>query len=177
VPGDQIWHWNQPLAADRVDSNMFYLHDSTSGKFYRSTDGGLTWRATGALLTSTGWQKVEAIYNTAHNVWISLGWNGLWRSTDAGKTFARIPNVRSQLHAFGAPAPGSSTPTLFVYGWLYDTIQGIFRSDDLGKSWMRLDTPEQPVGDAPTTMAADRRVFGRAYIGTSGRGILYASLS
>jgi len=177
VPGDEVWHQHQPLASDRVDGSLFYLIDGRNGKFYNSIDGGLTWQATGSKLPLTGWQKVEANFTAARDVWVSLGWYGLWRSTDGGKIFIQIPNIRSQLHTFGAPPPGSKTPTLFVYGWLNDAIQGIYRSDDLGDTWKRIDAPQQPVGNSPNTMAADRQVFGRVYIGTSGRGILYASLS
>ena len=68
--------------------------------------------------------------------------------------------------------PGSSVPTLCMYG-LVDGIAGIFRSSDLGRSYLRIDSKSQPIGDQAMVMEGDPRVFGRVYIGTNGRGTFY----
>ena len=39
----RYWHWNHPLAADRVDGKKFYLH--VGNEFFRSDDGGFLWTA------------------------------------------------------------------------------------------------------------------------------------
>jgi hypothetical protein len=52
------------------------------------------------------------------------------------------------------------------------TASGDFlRSDDLGTSWLSIDDPNEPVGDRPQIMEADRQVWGRVFVGTNGRGI------
>ncbi|MBW7940778.1 MAG: hypothetical protein H3C63_18805 [Candidatus Omnitrophica bacterium] len=76
----------------------------------------------------------------------------------------------SHLVALGKPAPCSSYPTLFVYGTIHKTT-GVFRSIDEGKTWMRINSDSQPIGNSPECMAGDRRLFGRVFIGTNGRGI------
>ena len=38
-------------------------------------------------------------------------------------------------------------------------------------TYLRIDSPSQPIGDQAMVMEADPRVFGRVYIGTNGRGV------
>jgi xyloglucan-specific exo-beta-1,4-glucanase len=53
-----------------------------------------------------------------------------------------------------------------------NNIYGIYRSDDMGANWVRInDDKNQFVG--VEKMAADNSVYGRVYIAGGGRGILY----
>lgn len=173
-----IWQWNQPLASDAVEGNTFYLYDG--GKVYRSSDGGLTWAATAAELPklSMDWQKgtwslLKTPPGMAGELWASFDTDGLYRSRDRGETFTRIESVqRAHLFAFGRNAPDRDRPSLFVYGTV-NAEAGIFRSDDFGETWQKIDVPGQAIGKDPRTMEGDREVFGRVYIGTGGRGIYY----
>jgi hypothetical protein len=49
---------------------------------------------------------------------------------------------------------------------------GIFRSDDSGLTWLRLNDDDHQFGWI-TRLTGDPRVFGRVYLATSGRGIIY----
>jgi hypothetical protein len=68
--------------------------------------------------------------------------SGLYHSTDAGKTFARLDGV-TELHAFGfgkaAPAAYYSAP--YMIG-IVDGQRGIFRSDNTARSWVRINDEE-----------------------------------
>jgi photosystem II stability/assembly factor-like uncharacterized protein len=49
----------------------------------------------------------------------------------------------------------------------------IFRSTDMGKTWKRINDDDHQYGWRFRCIAGDPRVFGRVYIGTDGRGIVY----
>jgi hypothetical protein len=76
------------------------------------------------------------------------------------------------MFCFGKAPPGRTFPALFVQGEVQG-VAGYFRSDDQGRSWVRIDIPMQRVGDAPNTITGDWRVFGGVFVGTTGRGIFY----
>lgn len=164
------WHWTQPIAADRVKGQVFYLY--TPGHFYRSEDGGLTWQGGGALPASG-----QAIVATAPGepgvVWVALDAKGLFVSRDFGATFTHLPNVkRALLFALGKPGPLKNQATLFLYGQVdRSKPDQIFRSTDSGATWEEIDDPAQPIGNDPVVMAGDWQSFGRVAIGTNGRGI------
>ncbi|MGE5558916.1 MAG: sugar-binding protein, partial [Bacillota bacterium] len=175
-----FWNWHKPLASDRVNGSKFYIYDS--GKLYLSTNGGANWSAvnsslpTGASGTSA-YRIVKAAPGKEGEVWVSLGTNGLHRSSDSGSTFTKITFFeQSNLIAFGKSMPGSSYATAFVYGksggqW------GVYRSTDLGASWVKISLDSKPMGNSPNSMEGDRQVAGRVYIGTNGRGTYYGEPS
>jgi hypothetical protein len=173
ITGEDVYTYTQPLAADRVLGDTFYIY--VEGLFYRSADGGTTWETTASLpvVPADGFVNVVAAPDMGGEVWVGLNEHGLYRSADAGDNFQQIPAVETaRLVAFGASPPGVNHPTVFLYG-VVNGVQGVFRSDDMGDSWLQIDIPEQRIGQEPNTMAGDRQVFGRVYIGTSGSGILY----
>ena len=62
-------------------------------------------------------------------------------------------------------------PTLFVYGQL-DGKVGLYRSGDEGRHWTRIDDDAHRYGEV-RLVVGDPRVYGRVYLGTHGRGIVY----
>jgi hypothetical protein len=49
---------------------------------------------------------------------------------------------------------------------------GFFRSDDVGTTWVRINDDQHQFGFTGA-ITGDPRVFGRVYVGSGGRGILY----
>lgn len=71
---------------------------------------------------------------------------------------------------FGAAKPGSTAAAIYLWG-VVDNAQGAYRSDNDGKSWVRLtDATHQFATGREIT--GDPKRYGRVYIGTNGRGIL-----
>lgn len=166
----QVWEWHQPLASDRVLGNVFYVFHK--GKVYRSDDAGKTFSLVSEV-PSSGIYAVKGVPRRAKEVWISSDENGLYKSINGAESFEKIRVVdRAHLFAFGKNAPGSEYPAIFLYGTVAGE-DGIFRSDDYGKSWKRINSDKYRLGNNPNCMAADRQIFGRVYIGTNGRGIFY----
>ena len=74
--------------------------------------------------------------------------------------------------SFGKAPQGKTYPALFAIG-RQGEVRAIWRSDDQGASWIRLNDEQHQWGNRFRCLAADPRVFGRVYVGTDGRGILY----
>jgi photosystem II stability/assembly factor-like uncharacterized protein len=132
------------------DANVYYA-GAASGGLWKSTDGGVHWTSVfdaqpvssvGSLAVAPSDPNVVYAgtgepYTRSH---ISLGW-GMYKSTDAGKSWTRVGLENTGRIARIAVHP--SNPDL-VYaaslGHLYGPQQekGIYRSTDGGKSWERV---------------------------------------
>ncbi|MEI2580834.1 VPS10 domain-containing protein [Scytonema sp. PRP1] len=168
------WYWGQPLAADKVKENAFYYYNS--GKVYRSGNAGASFSIVNSSLPKEDWSMLKTVPRKSGEVWVSLNWNGLYRSTDGGVKFARIAGVeRAYLFAIGKPQVGSKIPALYLYGKITGLGEGIFRSLDNGKTWTNIGDPHKPIGDQPNVMEASSQQFGLVFIGTNGRGIYYGT--
>jgi hypothetical protein len=92
---------------------------------------------------------------------------------DHGATFAKMAGVQQgNAIGFGAPPPGKSNPAIFLAGKV-GAASGVFRSDDGGSSWVKISDDAHQYG-WPHSISGDPRIYGRVYLGTNGRGILYA---
>ena len=90
-----------------------------------------------------------------------------------GVSFSIMSQVR-EMHAFGlgAPAPGSDYPALYMVGTV-NGVRGFFRSDDRARSWVRINDDAHQYG-LVLHITGDPKKYGRVYVGTHGRGALYA---
>lgn len=168
-----VWSKDFSLAADCVDGNTFYIYKT--GYLYASTDGGATWvqKNATAIPNKNSYLFVAARPGTNGEVWVSLDNNGLYKTTNGGTTFTKVTALTTATaFAWGAPASGSSTPTLFCYGTV-SGIKGMYRSTDLGATWDQIDNGTQKFPAGVKGLAGDRQVFGRVYVGTGGRGVMY----
>jgi hypothetical protein len=72
---------------------------------------------------------------------------------------------------FGKAAPGSSDPALYLVG-VANGERGILRSDDWARTWTRINDDQHQFG-LIGQITGDPKLYGRVYVGTFGRGILY----
>lgn len=176
-PGDiyQIWAGMQPLAADKVNGNVFYIY--ASGKIYKSTDGGVNFAPTAATnlpnVGNVAQMNLETTPGKEGDIWIAFSGDGLFHSTDGGQSFTKVnPTVitRAKWVAVGkADTTAASNPVIYVSseGTAINGVSyGVFRSDDNGATWT---TIVNPVPGIVSTMAAD--LHGRVYLGIGGNGI------
>ena len=166
------------VASDRVNANKFY--GFKSGAFYVSTDGGKTFAATAATgLPQSGPVRFKAVPGREGDIWLAGGTEtdnayGLWHSTDSGATFTKLANVEEADNiGFGKAATGQTYLALYAAAQVAG-VRGIFRSIDAGQTWVRLNDDQHQWGRAgETALTGDPRIFGRVYVGTNGRGIIY----
>jgi photosystem II stability/assembly factor-like uncharacterized protein len=99
--------------------------------------------------------------------------NRLYHSSDGGRSFTEVKtNLGVEALAFGKPAKNEDYPALFTIAWS-NQLRGVFRSDDAGRRWVRVNDDGHEYGRKFRCIAGDPRVFGRVYVGTDGRGIVY----
>jgi hypothetical protein len=169
--------WERPLLfSDRVNSNKFYLYMPSTGVVHLSTDGGANFVA-GATV-STWCKGMRTVYGQEGHVWIACvdgdsSKAGLWRSTNSGVSFTKISGVQNaQCIGFGRTASGSGHPVIYVGGQV-NNVWGIFRSEDLAASWIRLNDDQHQYGGI-AQITGDPKIYGRCYFGA--RGLFYGDI-
>lgn len=157
------------VRSDRVNPKTFY--GLSAGTLYVSTDGGATFVAAATGLPSTG--AFKPVPGVAGELWIA-GNTGLYRSRDAGATFTKVATVDSaQNVGFGMPAAGAAYPAIYLIGSV-GGVHGVYRSDDTAASWVRVNDDAHRYGNIGAAITGDPRLYGRVYLATNGRGVLYA---
>jgi len=167
---------NLRVAADRVNPKKFYVYDSADGVMYASADGGRQFTKTASNLSglpdyarSSG--SIRAVPGLEGHVWLSTG-KAVYRSVDSGVTYEEISSTKeSHAIGFGKAAPGRKYPAVYLIGMVGEQY-GFYRSDDIGATWVRINDDMHQFGFSGV-ITGDPRVFGRVYVGTGGRGILY----
>jgi len=170
----------QPLTSNRAGKKSCFYLVTSSGKnpvrFYRSSDGGANFDLVahnGLPAAKISDWTVKGVPNQDGGVWVSLDNAGLYKSTDYGGTFAKVADVASVV-AFGFGKSGNDSPAaVYMIGKMKGDTQPedrIYRSDDMGESWVRINDDNHKFGLAHS-IEGDGRVYGKVYIGTGGRGV------
>ena len=123
--------------------------------------------------------------NAEGDVWLADGDN-VYHSTDSGVSWTKLTTMSSvpaiynryegptfhgaQRIALGKPMPGSSYSAAVYLVGTVDGVAGIFRSDNAGSTWVRINDDANQWGGIGS-LAADNNVAGRVYL--AGRGVLY----
>ncbi|WP_207429159.1 hypothetical protein [Pedobacter sp. SYSU D00535] len=172
------------IVADKFSGRRFYGIDLMGGKFYVSKNSGSSFTsrplpATVKLPLSKamrgdprgGQDRIYTSPAAEGDLWIAA-FDGLYQSMDSGESFKQLKLVE-EIHAFGfgKGRRGAVKPTLYLVGKVAGT-RGIFRSEDYGNSWERINDGEHQWG-LVLHITGDPKVFGRVYVGTHGRGIFY----
>jgi xyloglucan-specific exo-beta-1,4-glucanase len=117
-----------------------------------------------------GW--AHAAPGVEGDVWLTTG-KEVYHSVDSGKTYRSVPAVTESIAlGFGKAAPQKTYPAVYLIGKIHD-VAGFFRSDDAGASWVRINDDKHQFGFVGA-ITGDPKVYGRVYVGTGGRGIVYA---
>ena len=158
------------VVADKVNPKAAYIFDSGTGVVYVSNDGGVSFVAAASGLPTQG--SLSAVYDRAGDLWLASS-GGLYHSMNGGVNFVKLPNVLAAVCVgFGMAGSERQYPAIYMIGNLQANKQAVFRSLDRGASWMRLNDDDHQWG-TQSLVVGDPRVFGRVYVGTNGRGILY----
>lgn len=163
------------VRADRVNPSKFY--GFANGTFYVSTDGAASFVASPASLPSVSSAYFKTTPGNEGDIWLAAGTSGLWHSIDNGQSFTKIPIVDSADNiGFGMPAPKKQYSALYASAHVQG-VGGIYRSDDGGKTWIRINDNKHQYGSTTASITGDPRVYGRVYFTTNGRGIIYGDIN
>jgi len=172
------------VIADRVNPQKFYALDLFGGKLFLSSDGGATFSEQPLVLPGGlpepggnrgddrgGQDRIYTTPGREGDLWLAA-FDGLYHSADTGKTFVRLASVQ-EIHAFGfgKAVSGADFPALYLVGVIGGT-RGVFRSDNAAQRWVRINDDQHQWG-LVLHVTGDPKQYGRVYVGTHGRGIVY----
>ncbi|WP_329125172.1 cellulose binding domain-containing protein [Streptomyces sp. NBC_01465] len=159
------------VRADRAKATVFYAW--SAGAFYASTDGGATFARTSASGLPSDKAGFKPVPGKQGEIWLT-GTGGLWHSTDGGASFTKLAGVTSGVNlGYGKAAPGRTNVAVYLAGTV-GGVSGVFASDDAAATWRRVNDDLHQWGNMGEAVTGDPRVYGRVYVGTNGRGIVYA---
>jgi hypothetical protein len=175
------------VVADPVNPSRFYAFDGQDGKLLASTNGAVNFEATAATLPAAqsggrggggGGGTLAATFGIEGDLWAGSRNGGLFHSGDGGVSFAKVDAVAgADAIGFGMAAPGKTYPTVFLLGNI-GGLHARYRSDDAGRTWVRIDDDQHQFGSADVPMIiGDPRIYGRAYFTTGGRGVIYGDIN
>jgi xyloglucan-specific exo-beta-1,4-glucanase len=97
----------------------------------------------------------------------------VWHSTNGGASFTKLTNVAlADGVGFGKAAPGQNYPAIYLAGEV-GSVRGYYRSIDGGASWTQINDSSHQWYSSGYVITGDPNLFGRVYIATNGRGIIY----
>ena len=180
----QIMQLHPRAVADKVDPKLFYVLDFERGRVMVSRDSARSFAPAAGTGLPTDlapartrhreeqW-PLQAAPGRAGELWFLLS-GRLWHSRDSAASFraATGPEILIEKFGLGAPAPGS--PHLALYAVATSGgVRGIFRSADGGATWLRINDDAHQWGLRFRAISGDPRRWGRVYVATDGRGIVY----
>jgi hypothetical protein len=166
---------NLKLVADRANPKKFYAFDALTGTAYSSSDAGEHFQLTTSGLPSLPDYdltpaSIRAVSGIEGDVWITSG-KQLSHSTDSGTSYTPVRGVEAAYGlGFGRALPGHEYPAIYLSGKVAG-VTGLFRSDDGGKNFVRINDDAHQYGGS-TLIIGDPRVYGRVYVAGHGRGVL-----
>lgn len=186
--------------ADRENDQRFYAVDVVGRKLYSSFDGGATFVTDSLALCGEaprmrdrgmsrsrgdsrgGQDRVYATPGHEGDLWIAA-YDGLYHlvtpdsSLHTPHSSLLIPHSLTQvrtIYAFGfGKGLTPDYPSLYLIG-IVNGVYGIFRSDDHGTSWIKINDDQHQYGHL-LHIIGDMQQHGRVYIGTHGRGVITGS--
>jgi photosystem II stability/assembly factor-like uncharacterized protein len=167
------------IVADPVNASRFYAFDEQAGKLMASTNSAATFEPTAAALPGSqgagrGGGVLAATPGRPGDLWVGSRGIGLYHSTDDGASFTKLNKVSGvDALGFGKAAPGKTFPALYLLGNI-EQLHAYYRSDDNGQTWVRINDDQHQFG-APNRpiIIGDPRIYGRVYLTTGGRGVIY----
>jgi hypothetical protein len=163
--------------ADRKIDGVFYVLDREAGQILVSVDGGLSFRPGITGLTKlASWQSSQLVCapGNVRDLWVALH-DVLLHLPGVDKPAITIRNVLEPWKiALGKGAPGAEYHSVYVWGKLNvdgSPVEGLFRSDDAGQSFKRIDDDKHRYG-LLLSMTADPLEHGTVYLAPHGRGVV-----
>jgi hypothetical protein len=198
----QIFNWEGKLIcgdklpfkvmSDRVNANIFYgFSENINGAgFYVSTNQGVTFHQVKAPqgfpevnlagIDSEQAYEIRVESNKEGIIWMAMLEFGLWKITYdssrkkfSGDRVSQAGDVIKRI-GLGKSAVGSEFKTLYTSGTIKGEY-GFYRSQDEGATWLRINDDKHQYGDI-RSISGDPRVFGRIYVATGTRGLVYGDI-
>ena len=177
---------NIRIIADPINPALFYALSLYDGKLFISENSGESFherqlqlpdplpRAKNRGDVRGGQDRLYATPGKFGDLWLPA-FDGLYHTDKIDKAFTKLSTVQ-EIHAFGfgKAAPDQDYPAIYLAGTV-NKSDGIFRSDDKGETWIRINDDEH-LWSLILQITGDPKIYGRVYVGTHGRGIFYGDI-
>ena len=155
------------IVADKKDPKVFYA--TCRGTVYCSKDGGANFVSTGLNVAENA-ELVPSVEQDGF-LWIRTG-TSLGYSEDYGATITYVENTSVNAIGVGAAKKDGKPMVLYAMGNINDMGNGIYATEDHGKSWKKLTSDKDGFGNLTPSITGDATTYGRVYFATNGRGIV-----
>lgn len=187
---EKITDKRMKVFSDRTLSQIMYGFGDHS-EIYISKDGGATFyeyalpedfpKVHFALIDCANKTEIRGETGKIGTFYLALGKEGLWKMNYSPKEdqlkLKRLSNEKDTIYRIGLGVLRedgdyfNEDKALYICGIINEKY-GFYRSLDDGKSWTKLNTKKQMYGDI-NSIEGDSRTFGRFFIATGSRGVLY----
>ncbi|MDT8719254.1 endoglucanase [Clostridium sp. 19966] len=180
------------VMSDRVNADIFYgFSDNSEGRgFYVSTDKGAVFKEVEAPedfpkinlagIDSEQSYEIRVESGKEGTIWLAMLEGGLWKlnydkaeNRFIGERVSKAGDYINRI-GLGKPKEGNEIKALYTSGTINGEY-GFYRSDDGGENWIRINDNEHNFGDI-RSISGDPRVFGRIYVATGTRGLVYGDI-
>lgn len=187
--GVQVFGITIKVFADRVNPDLFYAFSEDS-RIFISVDGGVCFnektvedtfpKQCMSEIDSRNRIEIRAESGKEGTLWIAMNYDGLWKLTykmeEDKLSIQRISSPGDSVFCIGLGIGEEGdyfrgSKTLYVAA-IINGVYGFYRSSDEGNSFVRINNDKQMFGEIKS-IDGDSRTFGRFYIATGSRGVLY----
>ncbi len=159
--------------SDKAVDGVYYVLDRAGSAILISVDGGMSFKPiVQGLPKLEGWQNAQltVVPGRMRDLWLAAPY-GLLHSPDANTPMKALTSVETAwLVGFGAPLKQGDYPAVYLWGKVKGQ-EGLWRSDDEGKSWTRINDDAHRFGGFQA-ITGDMLEYGTVYVAPHGRGVM-----
>lgn len=155
-------------------SNADHVYACGNSSFYRSSDGGRTFK--GNSMIAPSYKRVCVDPTKEGRIYIANG-AGLLISEDHGESAELVNGIKyCEAVGLGKAKNAGDPPVIYIWGMTMDVNEpGLYMSEDNGGTWSRVNDDLHNFGGIGNGefVCGDMNVYGRCYMSTVGLGIVY----